>query len=71
VVMTIEGNQNRITMHSPASWEDMVVYLLDHVCKQDSVFTPCWHGIWPGGFCGVWPKAAGMRPVACSPHAEE
>ncbi|KAF8533770.1 hypothetical protein BDD12DRAFT_897885 [Trichophaea hybrida] len=40
VVMTIEGNQNRITMHSPASWEDMVVYLLDHVCKQDSVFTP-------------------------------
>jgi len=17
----------------------------------------CWHGIWPGGFCGVWPKA--------------
>ncbi|KAF8241559.1 hypothetical protein K440DRAFT_665275 [Wilcoxina mikolae CBS 423.85] len=40
VVMTIEGDQNRITMHSPASWEDMVVYLLDHVCKQDSVFTP-------------------------------
>jgi len=28
----------------------------------------CWHGIWPGGFCGVWPKAAGLRPVACGPH---
>jgi len=31
-------------------------------------FRDCWHGIWPGGFCGVWPKAAGMRPVACGPH---
>jgi hypothetical protein len=30
--------------------------------------TACWHGIWPGGFCGVWPKAAGMRPVACGAH---
>ena len=29
---------------------------------------PCRHGIWPGGFCGVWPKAAGMRPVACGPN---
>ena len=28
----------------------------------------CWHGIWPDGFCGVRPKAAGMRPVACGPH---
>jgi len=28
----------------------------------------CWHGIRPGGFCGVWPKAAGMRPEACGPH---
>jgi len=28
----------------------------------------CWHGIWPDGICGVWPKAAGMRPVAYGPH---
>jgi len=28
----------------------------------------CWHGICPSGFCGVWPKAAGMRPLACGPH---
>jgi hypothetical protein len=29
--------------------------------------TKCWHGIWPDGLCGVWPKATGMRPVACGP----
>jgi len=28
----------------------------------------CWHRIWPDGFCGVLPKAAGMRPVACGPN---
>jgi hypothetical protein len=28
----------------------------------------CWHGIWPDGLCGVRPKAAGMRPVACGPQ---
>jgi len=30
--------------------------------------TCCWHGIWPDSLCGVRPKAAGMRPVACGPH---
>jgi hypothetical protein len=28
----------------------------------------CWHGIWPDGLCGFRPKAAGLRPVSCSPH---
>jgi hypothetical protein len=28
----------------------------------------CWHGISPGGLYGVWPKAAGMRRVACGAH---
>jgi len=33
--------------------------------KNIDVFYHCWHGIWSDGLCGVWPKAAGMRPVAC------
>jgi hypothetical protein len=31
-------------------------------------FIVCWHGIWPDGLCGFRPNAAGMRPVAYSPH---
>jgi hypothetical protein len=34
------------------------------ICDSTSLWI-CWHGIWPGGFCSDWPKAAGMRPVSC------
>lgn len=36
--------------------------------KDDFLSGYCWHGIWPSGFCGVWPMFGGMWPVACGPH---
>jgi hypothetical protein len=36
--------------------------------KITVVIGGCWHGIWPDGLCGVRPKAAGIRPVACGRH---
>jgi len=36
-------------------------FRIDQVAK-------CWHGIWPGGLCGFWSNAAGIRLVACGPH---
>jgi hypothetical protein len=48
----------------------MVLMLSPHARRMASLLARAfrWHGIWPGGFCGVWSKRAGMRPVACGPH---
>jgi len=43
-----------------ASWTyDFVHVRTQHDCiiLSSLCFPFCWHGIWPGGFCGVWPKA--------------